>query len=477
MRVWSLTPLSLRVPLAVAVLMLLMGMVAAQLVMSALTRNQERQLRELARVEFESLEMALGPMVVRDDIWGIFDILERTTQREGALRVERATLVDTRGRVVVSSAPDLLPIGSSAATLIDEAIPFSRIHYDQATEVIPLRANLSFQGRTIGQTIISFDVRELLRERRTAWQLLLWGNGAATLILAFAGYWVVRHLLAPISHLARQMDAPSGAPQPIAASMVPKGDTELSKLYHTYNSMIRAVQARGEAERRLAERERFVSLGRLAGTLAHEINNPLGGMLNAVDTIRRYPARAEVVLSSANLLDRGLRHLRDIVRVTLDTHRADKIGETLKAEDFDDLQALIKPEISRQMQQLDWRIDLPDTGLDSLPSSPVRQILLNLLLNATSSAGKGAGVGLRVCVEDNGLLLVVWDTGPGLAAHLHPRLLSDAPLGPGGGVGLRLVRELVLKLHGMLALSTSAEGHQEIRILLPLMQTDFKETS
>ncbi len=70
--------------------------------------------------------------------------------------------------------------------------------------------------------------------------------------------------------------------------------------------MTTAVEARAEAERRLAERERFVSLGRLSSSLAHEINNPLGGLLNAADTIVTYADRPEVVRESGNLMLRGL---------------------------------------------------------------------------------------------------------------------------------------------------------------------------
>ncbi|MCC5982907.1 MAG: hypothetical protein JJU42_00960 [Rhodobacteraceae bacterium] len=61
-------PLSLRVPLLVAGLMVLMGIVASQLVLSALNRAQVRQLTDLAEIEFRALSTSLGPYVQRDDI-------------------------------------------------------------------------------------------------------------------------------------------------------------------------------------------------------------------------------------------------------------------------------------------------------------------------------------------------------------------------------------------------------------------------
>jgi nitrogen-specific signal transduction histidine kinase len=65
-------------------------------------------------------------------------------------------------------------------------------------------------------------------------------------------------------------------------------------------------------------------------------------------------------------------------------------------------------------------------------------------------------------------MLAVHDSGPGLPEHLRPRLLSDASVEPGGGVGLRLVRELVQGLGGRITLGQSPEGMNEIRVHLPL---------
>ena len=119
-------------------------------------------------------------------------------------------------------------------------------------------------------------------------------------------------------------------------SDIPRGDPELSRLISTYNRMTTAVESRAEAERRLAERERFVSLGRLSSSLAHEVNNPLGGLLNAADTILSYSDRPEVVRQSAELMQRGLSHLRDVTRAILDENRLGRVGQSLRPEDLED---------------------------------------------------------------------------------------------------------------------------------------------
>ncbi|MFN4160252.1 MAG: histidine kinase dimerization/phospho-acceptor domain-containing protein [Gemmobacter sp.] len=375
---WSVPlPLSLRVPLIGAALMVLMGVVASQLVLSALNRAQVRQLTDLAEIEFSALSTTMGPYVQRDDIWEMFDVLDRATLREGSFRPISATLMDARGRVIVSTKPEDHPIASDGVAVIAQAILLDEIRYDADAEHISVRNTVVWQGRPVGQLVIDFDVHDFATERRRARWVLLLGNAAAILLLSVAGYALMRRVLAPVRRLTREMARPGGTPQPVPEGHIPATDAELAQLYHTYNGLIRAVQARTAAERRLAERERYVSLGRLAGGLAHEINNPLGGLLNTVDTIRTYSDRPDVVRSSADLLDRGLKHLRDVSRTTLDMHRNDggagQDAVPLTQQDFEDLHLLIRPEIDRKAQTLDWLVKDGMSCGGHLPAGPRRQ--------------------------------------------------------------------------------------------------------
>ncbi|MDZ7709735.1 MAG: HAMP domain-containing sensor histidine kinase [Roseovarius sp.] len=471
----SLTlPLSLRVPLIVAGLMVLMGLIASQLVMSSLVRSQERQLSDLARSDFVTLSTTIAPLIQRQDIWEMYDVLDRATQRTGGFSAISASLVDARGRVIVSTRPEQYPVGAHGVDLIASSVPVTELSYDNAQDVISLRDVIVYQGRPIAQFIIEFDASALAAERRQTWFWLIAGNAAATGLLALGGYFMIRRVLAPIGRLSRAMSVPGGPPQAFAPEMIPHRDRELANLYETYNSMTRAVEARSLTERRLAERERFVSLGRLSGTLAHEINNPLGGLLNSVDTIKRFPERSDVVLKSADILERGLKQMRDVARSTLSTYRNDLATLPLTTADFEDLYLLIRPEIERKAQELHWNIDVDDADCAALPAGPVRQVLLNLLLNASGASDAGTELGLRIGVEAQTLHLTVWDSGPGLPPHVRPRLLSDAPVDPGGGLGLRLVRDLVTSLKGDIRLSRTENGYSAIIVTLPLSPAEEK---
>lgn len=462
-------PLTMRVPVIAAGLMVLVGIVASHQVMTALADVQEERLRELAQLHVDGLTVALGPAVLRRDVWEVYDTLDRATQAMAGQRLVLTVVVGEDGRVIAASDPLRAPVDSALDPLLAGVQPLGDLRLAGDDDHIRVRADLRYQGRNVGQILSELDVADLVAERRHILWLLLAGNAMATLALSVGGYLTVRRMLRPVSALAGHIAASGDRPQAIPEGAFPKGDPELARLFQTYNAMSGAALARAEAERRLAERERFVSLGRLSSSLAHEINNPLGGLLNATDTIRTYADRPEVVRDAANLLDRGLRHLRDVTRASLDQNRLDRTGMPLTPEDFDDLRLLFEPETVRQAQHLTWQAAVPGPELRPWPASAVRQITLNLLLNAASAAGTGGSVTFVATRDAGALHLAVTDSGPGLPPAAQSRLLTDDPAQPGGGVGLRLVRELVCGARGTLAYRRFG-GLTEIRVQLPLAE-------
>lgn len=460
-------PLSIKLPLLAAAMMVLVGTVASQQVLRSLAQVQDARIRELARMHVEGLSVALGPLVLRRDIWEVYDTLDRAAQGGEGRRMVLTAVADERGRVLAATDPRRVPMDSDIAALAGDAVALDDLTVDGASNVLSLLAPLTYQGRTVGQIATELDVADLLSERRQALLYLIMGNAIATGFLSMAGFLAIRRMLRPVTTLARQMTETKGEPHPIPVADIPRGDGELARLARIYNAMVGAVAAKAEAERRLAERERFVALGRLSSSLAHEINNPLGGLLNATDTIRRYPDRPEVVRQSADLLDRGLRHLRDVTRATLDQNRLDPETRVLTPDDFEDIKLLIQPEVSRLALDLEWSVDRAGvTGLD-LPAGPVRQIALNLLLNACAAAGQSGRVGLTAGAGGGDLIVEVTNTGSAMPAAALERLLGDGPLSPGGGVGLRLVRELARNLGGTVC-HAHESGVTRITVGLPM---------
>lgn len=448
---WRRWPVTLRVAVATGALMVLLGSIASQRVLATLSNLQNERLQEVAQSHVDAIRVALGPFVLHRDIWEVYDTLDRAQSNGAGARIRFTAIADDGGRVLASTDPLRAPIDMPVAALTEGAVPARDVAAGQGGDIVRIQEPIIVQGREVGQILTELDVSDLVAQRRSTSIALVAANALATLAVALAGYFVVRRLLKPVELLTGHMGAIEGAPYPVPERDIQQADATFAPLLRNFNGMLGALDARREAEQRLAERERFVSLGRLSSSLAHEINNPLGGLLNATDTIQTYADRPEVVRDSAQILDRGLKHLRDVSQAILEENRRDRTNTPLSARDFDDLKLLFEPEALRRRQEVDWRASDPNATMDAFPAAPIRQISLNLLLNASAAAGTGGKVAFRACTDAAGLDLVFTDTGKGLSEQAKKRLLTQTPLEPGGGVGLRLVRDLVDELGGRIA--------------------------
>lgn len=103
-------PVTLRVPLVTEGLMILLGFVASQGVLAALGRVQDARLSETARLHVEGLSVALGPSVLRQDVWEVYDILDRATSAYDGQRLLLSIVADERGRILAATDSQRAPV-------------------------------------------------------------------------------------------------------------------------------------------------------------------------------------------------------------------------------------------------------------------------------------------------------------------------------------------------------------------------------
>lgn len=285
-----------------------------------------------------------------------------------------------------------------------------------------------------------FDISPLLAERRTVMWTLVASNAAVTLFLAALGWIAVRRMVAPMKVLTDHLEsAADGAMEPIPESWIAPGNSETSRLLRSFKDVARATAEREALRGQLAEEERLGSLGRLASGLAHEINNPLGGLLNAVDTLKRHGSRPGVSERSIALLERGLPGIREVVQAMLETRRADGSRAPLTEADLEDLGLLIGPEVRRQNQTLHRDIDPAALAATPVEAGSVHQAVLNLLINAAAAAGRGGNVRLKVESLGTALAITVGNNGAKLPDAARQLLETGEGGLLGGRVGLRIV--------------------------------------
>jgi signal transduction histidine kinase len=464
-------PLVFKAPAVVVIFMMAVSAVITQAVLNRLKDTQERHLTTLSATYLEGLASAVLPYVLREDVWEVYDAIERSTALAGGFGRAVVVVVNPEMRVIAASNPADWPLGSEQSVLAARFSAGDNLMVDERDGKAHAQKMLRHQGRDIGRIFADYEIGHLMAERADVLRTLLLTNAVLTLALAMLAYWTIRHMLSPLAQLSRHIGRNVAGPlQPISMIAAGDPDSEFARLFRRYNSLIEAFGEREELASQLAVEERVASLGRLASGMAHEINNPLGGLFNAIDTLKRHGDKPAIRHSSVDLIERGLRGIRDVVRTALATYRADPEQRQLSAADLDDMRLLARPELERRSVKLAWRNDILCTV--NAPTSPIRQILLNLLLNAVAAAPKGGDTSVTITAIDEDLILIVEDSGPGLTAAAEDLLngKSTLPLstGEGTGLGLWVSRRLAIELRGEITPGKSTLGGAAITVRLPL---------
>lgn len=465
-------PLAIKVPMLVALLMFAVSTLVSVQVLSRLADTQNRNLGDLADAYLDGLSSSLIPHVQRDDSWEVFDTLELSRTLYQGLKVRTAIVVRRDLSIVASTNPKrfqteaILPaeVTRSEATL--DRLSGSLILYQPETW---LNRDLLFQGRAIGRIYAEIDISDLVQARKEVLVTLVVTNMLLTGLLAGLGWWLVHRMMRPMQALSVRLQRGTNGNLPLF-SKTEIGDptSEIGRLFGQYNAMALAVSEREALSSRLAEEERLASLGRLSSVIAHEINNPLGGLLNAVDTIKRHGDTASVRNVSVGLLERGLNSIREVVETTLAVYRPDRNPRPLRATDIEDFRLLIDGLAKRRNVNLDWTNCLKPSSV--LPAGPIRQIVLNLVINAVNAVPMGGRVGLSIRSHENDVVIRVFDNGPGVPESAVQALTSEAPPktpNAKDGIGLWMVNRLLSELGGEVHVSQPAGAGTDITLRIP----------
>jgi signal transduction histidine kinase len=229
--------------------------------------------------------------------------------------------------------------------------------------------------------------------------------------------------------------------------------------------MVGELAEKEQLKQAMIRAEHLASLGRLSAGIAHEINNPLGGLLTAVDTLKQHASPEPVTRRLLPLLERGLEQIREIVSALLVEARSK--DRPLNAQDIDDVRILLANDVNKSNVILDWENGV--AGELNLPSTLVRQALLNLTLNAVQAAGKRGRVRTRVRSADGRLDIEVTNGGDGIPPEVMEHLFEPfrSAREGGRGLGLWVTYQIVQQLRGEIE-AESRNGLTRFHVTLPL---------
>jgi signal transduction histidine kinase len=256
----------------------------------------------------------------------------------------------------------------------------------------------------------------------------------------------------------------AASPQHLQLPEVSSND-EIGLLSQRFRAMLKDLAEKREIERRMIATERLAAVGRVAAGVAHEINNPLGGMLNALSTYRRHGTQADLGERTISLLERGLQQIRTtvgalLVEAKLQTH-------PLTPEDLEDVKTLVLPEVNKKYARLDWSSNVASSM--AIPSTQVRQILLNLLINAVKAVGDHGKIVCDIRNDGARLRITVEDDGTPIPQGQVDRLFEpfSGTEASANGLGLWVTYQIVRQFRGDIAVD-SHPGLTRFRVELPI---------
>lgn len=233
-------------------------------------------------------------------------------------------------------------------------------------------------------------------------------------------------------------------------------------------------------ERETIERtNRLASVGLLAAGLAHEINNPLQGMLSHLGAVRGALPEDIPQHRSLEMIEQGIDSISALVRklLLLSSDRPD----TNETADYADSVRFVVGLLSHQFRRSDIRIERTETELQArlaLPQKEFVQILLNLFLNARDAMNEGGKLTVTACVKNDRCHMRVADTGGGIPQRIIGQIFSPfftTKGARGSGLGLSVAESIIRTYGGAIEVETTSSKGTTFYLQLPLAASGLKQ--
>lgn len=253
-------------------------------------------------------------------------------------------------------------------------------------------------------------------------------------------------------------------------------EDELGELGSAFNRMTEIIQRNREIEATLAQQGKMASLGVLSSGVAHEINNPLGVILGYAAYLEGKMSEDDPGYKYIHEIKRESRRCKKIVQDLLNYARTPKpvLAET-------DLNALLTQIIDFAANHTDMHAvkvvmefekELPLVMLDG---DQMRQVAINLILNAGAAMGRGGILKVATLKEDGYAVIRFCDNGGGVAQENLEKIFEPffTTKEKGTGLGLAITRQIVEQHHGSIAIESEAGVGTTVTVRLPFQAEEF----
>ena len=299
------------------------------------------------------------------------------------------------------------------------------------------------------------------------------------------GLFLASRILRPVYQLIEASKEVSAGNLNPAIDLRQAPKSEIGILQKTFQEMLESVRERYrrqkvESEIQLLQSEKQASIGRLAAGVAHEINNPLTGVLTFTHLLLRRKDLPEDVRKDLETIAQATDRVRKIIKGLLDFSR-----QTALYPEPLNLHNLVRSTVALvENQALVKGILLKFEPGENIPpvtadSSQIQSVLLNILLNALDATDPGGSVTLTSRLQSSpekagqkGVDLAVTDTGCGIPPEnitkLFDPFFSTKEVGQGTGLGLSVSYGIVERHGGTIRVKSEVGKGSTFTIWLPL---------
>ncbi|HUE17068.1 MAG TPA: ATP-binding protein [Planctomycetaceae bacterium] len=311
--------------------------------------------------------------------------------------------------------------------------------------------------------------------RRAGWVLLALGLGGAVggTLAGFGIAYGLRRQLIELSISVRtamgSLNEVVGPVQVFSTDNFAGLDAALDNLARRLAQVIERLQS---AERERLRNDQMAALGQLAAGLAHELRNPLTAMKTIVDAARREGRGISIDERDLAVLDEEIVRLNQSLQSFLDYARPPQAAK--RRVDLGTIADKTRQLLTGRAEQQSIRVSIEQPqGPVAVHADPeqLRQVLLNLMLNAFDAIGDDGQVTITITHDDQAhAVITVADSGPGIAKAVHDRLFDPfvSTKESGTGLGLTICRRIVEDHGGRIEASDGRAGGAVFTVKLPM---------
>ena len=474
--------LKYKIPLRVTVLVLATAFILASTLVYRGIEDLRNNLIDNADKMGRVIAHTLVEPMLHDDVWRSFEIINTPFNvhdiRASIQETGYILILDTANNIYVSTEPGQFPMQKDPETidpLYTKLLKASPDFKSSLTAVVEphnssdlfLLIPIQSDGLRIGTLVMSypkspFIARFFSLTKDAALTTLL----VLAILLPLGMYWG-RKMAAPLLQLSDAMSNITPNLPESGAIKLDESNDEIGRLGKAFKGMLAELKEKEQLQQQVIASDRLAAIGRLAAGIAHEINNPLGGMLNAISTFKRHGAQDSFTLKTLSILERGLIQIKETVAALLVEAKAK--SRPFDRNDTGDICTLIQPNV--QAKHVNFTRDIGITGILSIPSTLARQVIINLLLNAVHATREHGRVHLHIHCDSGNLIIDVRNNGsyipPEKMAYLFEPFTSLNETG--NGLGLWVIYQIVQQLGGLITVQ-SEEDETRFTVQLPLQE-------